>query len=215
MRINHLRFHSEGLGANLRQDTDDFQLPDFSAFPSLSTDAAFTPSNQPAQVKPQPAPQIPNSPPAPSAPSASAPTQNGETSGKRKAETEASTVAEDDDDEALDEPARFAAEEDKRRRNTAASARFRVKKKQREQAMEKTAKEMTERVSSLESRVVQLEMENKILKDLIVAKEGMSDDVVEINKLLAQATEKLAAEARAEQVKLEKPEVSTEASVEV
>lgn len=81
--------------------------------------------------------------------------------------------------------------------------------------MEKTAKEMTDRVTSLESRVVQLEMENKILKDLIVAKEGMSDDVVEINKLLAQATKKLAAEAKAEQVKFEKPEVTTGTSVEL
>ncbi|KAK8208902.1 hypothetical protein BKA81DRAFT_280546, partial [Phyllosticta paracitricarpa] len=57
--------------------------------------------------------------------------------------------------------------EDKRRRNTAASARFRIKKKQREQQLEKTAKEMTEKVSSLESRIAQLQMENKWLKGLI------------------------------------------------
>ncbi|KAF2430651.1 hypothetical protein EJ08DRAFT_563690, partial [Tothia fuscella] len=57
--------------------------------------------------------------------------------------------------------------EDKRRRNTAASARFRIKKKQREQALEKTAKEMTEKASRLETKVGQLEMENKWLKSLI------------------------------------------------
>ena len=64
----------------------------------------------------------------------------------------------------------MAAEEDKRRRNTAASARFRVKKKQREQALEKQAKEMTDKVSALETKVQQLEMENKWLKGLITDK---------------------------------------------
>jgi len=69
-----------------------------------------------------------------------------------------------------DESARIAAEEDKRRRNTAASARFRVKKKQREQALEKTAKEMTDRVNMLESKIQQLETENTWLKSLITEK---------------------------------------------
>jgi hypothetical protein len=72
---------------------------------------------------------------------------------------------------ASDESGRHAAEEDKRRRNTAASARFRVKKKQREQALEKTAKEMTERAAMLETKVNQLEMENKWLKGLITERE--------------------------------------------
>jgi len=70
----------------------------------------------------------------------------------------------------MDEAARVAAEEDKRRRNTAASARFRIKKKQREQALEKSAKEMTEKAQRLESKVHQLEMENKWLKSLITEK---------------------------------------------
>lgn len=70
----------------------------------------------------------------------------------------------DPDENALD----ISAEEDKRRRNTAASARFRVKKKQREQAMEKTAKEMTDKVSALEGRVGELEKENLLLKGLLV-----------------------------------------------
>jgi hypothetical protein len=75
-----------------------------------------------------------------------------------------------------DENSRLAAEEDKRRRNTAASARFRVKKKQREQALEKTAKEMTDKVGALEGKITQLEMENKWLKSLITEKnEGESD----------------------------------------
>jgi len=72
----------------------------------------------------------------------------------------------------LDEQSRFAAEEDKRRRNTAASARFRVKKKQREQALERTVKEMTDKHTILEARISQLEMENKWLKNLITEKNG-------------------------------------------
>ncbi|KAI6787486.1 hypothetical protein KC363_g9151 [Hortaea werneckii] len=67
----------------------------------------------------------------------------------------------------FEENARVAAEEDKRRRNTAASARFRVKKKQREAELEKRAKEMTDKVQQLEGRVQQLETENKWLKGLI------------------------------------------------
>ena len=70
----------------------------------------------------------------------------------------------------LEDQSRMAAEEDKRRRNTAASARFRVKKKQREQALEKQAKDMTDKVSQLEGKVQQLEMENKWLKGLITDK---------------------------------------------
>lgn len=74
----------------------------------------------------------------------------------------------------------MAAEEDKRRRNTAASARFRIKKKQREQALEKQAKEMTDKVNALESKVQQLEMENKWLKGLITEKsDGKTVDLSE------------------------------------
>jgi len=69
-----------------------------------------------------------------------------------------------------EDASRLAAEEDKRRRNTAASARFRVKKKQREQALEKSAKEMSDKVAALESRINQLETENKWLKNLVMEK---------------------------------------------
>ncbi|RVX76151.1 hypothetical protein B0A52_00508 [Exophiala mesophila] len=72
-----------------------------------------------------------------------------------------------------EERSRIAAEEDKRRRNTAASARFRIKKKQREQALESTVREAQEKSAKLEARVNQLEMENKWLKDLITEKNGM------------------------------------------
>ncbi|OKL59050.1 hypothetical protein UA08_05747 [Talaromyces atroroseus] len=76
------------------------------------------------------------------------------------------------DAKSLGEAARIAAEEDKRRRNTAASARFRVKKKQREQALEKSVKEAGEKNAVLEARVSQLELENQWLKNLITEKNG-------------------------------------------
>lgn len=64
-----------------------------------------------------------------------------------------------------------AMEEDKRRRNTAASARFRMKKKLREQALEKTAKEMAYKADVLEKRVIELEKEAKWLRALVVEKD--------------------------------------------
>lgn len=85
-----------------------------------------------------------------------------------------------------EEAARLAAEEDKRRRNTAASARFRIKKKQREQALEETAKEMTAKVSALETRLQQLEMENQLLKSLIMEKGGVKPDMTELYKKFAK-----------------------------
>lgn len=72
-----------------------------------------------------------------------------------------------------DEKSRLAAEEDKRRRNTAASARFRVKKKQREAALERSVKDTNEKNTKLEAKVNQLEMENKWLKDLLTEKHAV------------------------------------------
>lgn len=72
---------------------------------------------------------------------------------------------------------KLAAEEDKRRRNTAASARFRHKKRLREQILEKTAKEMTAKSELLEIRVRELEMEIKWLRGLIVEKDSRMVDV--------------------------------------
>jgi uncharacterized phage infection (PIP) family protein YhgE len=91
----------------------------------------------------------------------------------------------------FEDSSRVAAEEDKRRRNTAASARFRIKKKQREQALEKSAKEMNEKVSALENKVAQLETENKWLKNLLVEKNEGGDDISTLLKDLSKhATEK-------------------------
>ena len=73
-----------------------------------------------------------------------------------------------------EDQSRRSAEEDRRRRNTAASARFRMKKKQREQTLERTVRETTERNASLEARVAQLEMENRWLKNLVTEKHEVS-----------------------------------------
>ena len=83
---------------------------------------------------------------------------------------------------------RVAAEEDKRRRNTAASARFRIKKKQREQALEKSAKEMSDKLHGLESKVSQLEMENKWLKSLITEKNETKTDIAELYRKFTEKT---------------------------
>ena len=89
----------------------------------------------------------------------------------------------------LEDASRVAAEEDKRRRNTAASARFRVKKKQREQALERTVKEVTDKNSVLENRVSQLEMENRWLKNLITEKNGTISGDSDVTEMLRKFRE--------------------------
>ncbi|KAF7192895.1 Regulatory protein cys-3 [Pseudocercospora fuligena] len=122
-----------------------------------------TAHTSPASALPSPPPLQGNYPPQPQY------QHNSPVTGdKRKASAAALPTAAD-----LEEASRMAAEEDKRRRNTAASARFRIKKKQREQALEKQTKEMTDKVNALESKVQQLEMENKWLKELITEKSDM------------------------------------------
>ncbi|CAG8474162.1 10344_t:CDS:1 [Scutellospora calospora] len=72
---------------------------------------------------------------------------------------------------------RLIAEENKRRRNTAASARFRIKKKMREQALEKTSKDMSAKAEMLENKVRELEKEIKWLKCLIIEKDASLLDI--------------------------------------
>ncbi|GMF99731.1 unnamed protein product [[Candida] boidinii] len=75
---------------------------------------------------------------------------------------------------------------DKRRRNTAASARFRIKKKLKEQEMEKNIKELTENSQKLELKIQQLEMENRLLRNLVVEK-GAQRDSEELERLKKRA----------------------------
>jgi hypothetical protein len=62
----------------------------------------------------------------------------------------------------------------KRIRNTAASARFRAKKKRKEQQLEQEARETQAALNKLENRVTELETENRWLKGLILDKSEAS-----------------------------------------
>ncbi|KXN83622.1 Cytochrome c oxidase assembly protein COX19 [Leucoagaricus sp. SymC.cos] len=60
--------------------------------------------------------------------------------------------------------------EEKRRRNTAASARFRIKKKQRTTNLERTVSDLSGRAEELEKEVTDLRRENSWLKEIVVLK---------------------------------------------
>lgn len=77
---------------------------------------------------------------------------------------------EEEEDDEIEGDRLPLSKDDKRRRNTAASARFRVKKKMREQALQKTAYEMTEKAGQMEQRAKELELEIKWLRALVVEK---------------------------------------------
>ena len=76
-----------------------------------------------------------------------------------------------------------AAELDKKRRNTAASARFRIKKKIKEQQMENKISSLQGLIDQLETKLNNLEMENKLLRNLIIEKGSQKgDDEVKLVK---------------------------------
>ncbi|CCE85289.1 Piso0_004874 [Millerozyma farinosa CBS 7064] len=69
--------------------------------------------------------------------------------------------------------------EERRRKNTAASARFRIKKKLKEQQMEQRTKELREKLLDMEKKIKTLEMENKCLKNLLFQRnEKKNEDLV-------------------------------------
>ena len=81
---------------------------------------------------------------------------------KRKA---ASGGGQEERGESEDEEDGTVAE--KRRRNTAASAKFRLKKKMKEQRLEAMAKLMTDRANVMQKRVDELEAEVGYLRDMV------------------------------------------------
>jgi Basic region leucine zipper len=168
--------------------TGDFNFPDFNTFtqaPAPFGGDGLPQSQLPSIQTNQPYTASPSS----SVASPSTATATPTTAAKRKASSPAVDNYED--------ASRLAAEEDKRRRNTAASARFRVKKKQREQALERSAKEMSDKVSALEGRINQLETENKWLKNLITEKNESKEDIAALWKKYSQETaERKAAERK-------------------
>ena len=165
----------------------DFAFQDFNSFPlsePSATDGAhpFPPSVQTGQ-------------PVYQASSSSSP-QSGLISPHSGEKRKADAITDSLYPSGFEDASRVAAEEDKRRRNTAASARFRVKKKQREQALEKSAKEMSDKVAALEGRINQLETENKWLKNLIVEKNENKDDIATLWKKYSQETSERKSEER-------------------
>jgi hypothetical protein len=154
----------------------DYAFPDFATFPQAD---GLPTGHIPTQIQTS-KPMYPASNIS-SPPSGLVSPQTGE---KRSADS----IAGSNYLPAFEDASRMAAEEDKRRRNTAASARFRVKKKQREQALEKSAKEMSDKVTALENRINQLETENKWLKGLIMEKNESKDDIAALWKKYNQET---------------------------
>ncbi|KAL1797462.1 hypothetical protein ACET3X_004068 [Alternaria dauci] len=163
-------------GANMDFNLNgDFPFTDFNNF---GTTPAFDPALPLAHSQPAHFPLAPNyASPA----SSLSPVAQGfdQSSKKRKLDHVAPVMP-----QSLDENARVAAEEDKRRRNTAASARFRIKKKQREQALEQSQKEAQEKVAKLEATIQQLQTENAWLKGLITEKNGGKSTTDELKALI-------------------------------
>ncbi|KAJ3367589.1 hypothetical protein GGF31_007402 [Allomyces arbusculus] len=140
--------------------------PTASSTPSPPTTprlATKRPHPAPAAVAPAPMPKSPEEPRvrstletphvhiAPTMPSADVSTSSTEPASKRP---------------------RTDADDDKRRRNTAASARFRARKKQREQATAMLARDLATKADALSQRVVELETEIAWLRGLLVDRDG-------------------------------------------
>ncbi|KAI9829091.1 MAG: hypothetical protein M1832_000114 [Thelocarpon impressellum] len=153
-----------------------FQFPDFPGYQDMLNDEAVAVN----PAAPVPAGGYPPQGLPPS--SIASPTASQLLSPQSGAHTDGHGVLDPDGSGPHDDKTRHLAEEDKRRRNTAASARFRVKKKQREQALERTVKEQTDRNNQLEMVINQLRMENKWLKNLVTEKNENKDDVAELWK---------------------------------
>ena len=156
-------------------------LPQTPGMPSLAQLLAF---NSAASVRPQvsipgvqppvqPAsavqsPQLASQAPSPSATYPT--TKRARTTRPVEQSEPASPVSPEADEKSSSTP--LTASEDKRRRNTAASARFRLKKKEREAALERKAKELEVRVGELEKECEALRRENGWLKGLVVGVTG-------------------------------------------
>ncbi|KAJ8521846.1 hypothetical protein ONZ45_g1521 [Pleurotus djamor] len=125
-------------------------------------------------------PQTASSPP----PSASATSPSTEdTPPSKRARTRKTSIEPPASDTSAATPVTPA--EDKRRRNTAASARFRLKKKEREAALEGKAKELETRVNELEKECEGLRRENGWLKGLVVGVTGAAATVPTMESVTA------------------------------
>ncbi|KAK7064544.1 cytochrome C oxidase assembly protein COX19 [Favolaschia claudopus] len=105
-----------------------------------------------------------NPPPPPQNPPATLDPMNMRARSQPQAGPSTANTAPDDDD--IDDY------EDKRQRNTAASARFRIKKKQRTLALERTVSDLSGRADELEREAADLRRENGWLKEIVMLKGG-------------------------------------------
>ena len=151
---------------SLTYDEADFDIPNYQYYSPPMLPMQAQAYSQPAAGSNNGSVNTAVHPMAPQAPPAGQTTTVTSTTASKRKQESATTQS------AVDEAARLAQEEDKRRRNTAASARFRVKKKEREKNLERTVKDVTAKNTTLEARVSQLEMENRWLKNLITEKNG-------------------------------------------
>jgi len=119
---------------------------------------------------------VPNAAAAPSFALPAVPSEESYVPTAKRARTRRVSVASADSpdfrEESLPPNSHLSPAEDKRRRNTAASARFRLKKKEREAALEGKAKELETKVNELERECEGLRRENGWLKGLVVGVTG-------------------------------------------
>ena len=166
-----------------QQQHQQHQLPPpLPNMPSLAQlFAMHTAQGGASNIPPPPPPVIPAQPashmspsPAPSAAvaSTSQPSAKRARTHRNASVSDTSDVSAAQSPQDMSSPTSVNAAEDKRRRNTAASARFRLKKKEREAALEKRAKELEDRVGELERECEGLRRENGWLKGLVVGVTG-------------------------------------------
>ncbi|KAJ5610266.1 hypothetical protein N7510_006985 [Penicillium lagena] len=188
--MKFLDFLNDGLG-NIPDYPTDYNTINAPTAVSVSDSSFSSPPNGPVAATQAPAPAVPVA--APNLAPALAPNPSSTAvAGPKRKHTQKSTQA------SAEEAALVAAEEDKRRRNTAASARFRVKKKMREAALERTVNETNEKNSRLEARVGQLELENNWLRGLIMEKNGDTKRNEEAEKQISDMFQKFLASRNSE-----------------
>lgn len=93
---------------------------------------------------------------------------------KYLASLDASSPTETEPTRPSTKPTPILDEEDKRKRNTAASARFRAKKKAKENAVAQHAKDLQDKVKEMEDRIRQQDQEIRWLRQLVMERDQAS-----------------------------------------
>ncbi|KAG8716019.1 hypothetical protein FRC08_009922 [Ceratobasidium sp. 394] len=167
-QFDFARFLAEfGLGAN----ADGGILPSIAGLSQANFAVPPAVGVAPSAI-PAPAPTPAPAPAAATPPSAPESTAAPAAKRARTAKTPAPGSSTDFPDSQPNTSTPLTAAEDKRRRNTAASARFRLKKKEREAALDARAQALEERVTELERECEGLRRENGWLRGLVVGVTG-------------------------------------------